>query len=181
MSFKRQVVSDIVDMYHDKIADAECKYTRGGEIDAGLLRWIQVGFDPAIDREEIAAYFDTRLVGFNPALAQLSAIRPRGSQGLLFMSDGFYYKDRNLGGVYVRYSDIDRVHPAPKSLSPLVTGLVVTVHSQTLRTVTIRSGFQIEKTKELLEKLQEVDRAHGKTMSKTTGKIGLLRNPLPYC
>ena len=37
------------------------------------------------------------------------------------------------------------------------------------------------RTKELLEKLQEVDRAHGKTMSKTTGKIGLLRNPLPYC
>lgn len=181
MSQKRQVVADITELYHTKIMDPQCKFYMGSAIDAGLLRWIQVGFDPAIDREEIASYFDTRLVGLNPALMQVSAVKPRGSQGLLFMSDGFYYKDRNLGGVYVRYADIEKVHPMPQQLTPVLHGLVVVVNAKNLRTVTIKSGFHMEQTKALLEKLQEVDRAHGKTMSKTTGKIGVLRNPLPYC
>lgn len=116
-------------------------------------------FDSAITINSVVAFFDCTIMG-------------SGKKGFVFLVDGFYYTDTLEKPLYVPYKDISDI-----SEYYSMSGVNIKVELNNGEEYTFINVLDMEKLKQLLLRIKEIDEIYGQSSNKTAGKIKKLDIP----
>lgn len=108
-------------------------------------------FDSHLPANSIVAFYDTTLFGSSKG-------------GLLFTNDGFYTKFIGKP-VYIAYSSV-------KSMKQGANGIEIEVDSTEMPTYTLIESLDKKVLEDIIRKLIEIDKEHGQSSFKSSGKVG---------
>ena len=144
---------DVIKKYDERLREGNSSYKRyfAPDIPEKVMKELLKNFDSNLAINSVVAFYDTTILGTS-------------KEGLIFTSDGIYYKYLINKPIYFQYKDIKRSYVSRGTVKLKINSLEITDLSLTI-------PFNGYTAKNVLDELKNVDEVYEQSSFKLTGKV----------